>query len=195
MAHKQNKSEFIDIQALFRNYLRHWWWFAISVGICGICAYVYVKTHPKEYVVRANVLVSEDDTGSFTAMSGMSDLFGSSANVEDEVFIINSHSVLRDVSRKLGINKIHMVKTGFLSSKLAYPKFPVDVYAAPAITDTLMSSIEFKVDVAKNGTADIEAKVGRNTIAEMDDAKLPAMLETSYGRFVVNRLLQEGRRS
>ena len=186
MAHKQNKSEFIDIQALFRNYLRHWWWFAISVGICGICAYVYVKTHPKEYVVRANVLVSEDDTGSFTAMSGMSDLFGSSANVEDEVFIINSHSVLRDVSRKLGINKIHMVKTGFLSSKLAYPKFPVDVYAAPAITDTLMSSIEFKVDVAKNGTADIEAKVGRNTIAEMDDAKLPAMLETSYGRFVVN---------
>lgn len=183
---QKDKAEYFDIKALFLNYLSHWWWFAVSLIVCGVLAVVYVKTHKPEYVVRANVIVTEDNTGSFTAMSGMDDLFGSSANVEDEVFVISSHSVLRDVARDLGVYKTHIVKDGLLSRTLRYPDFPVDVYAPASLLDTLRTTLTFKVSVGKDGKADITAKESRTTIADIEDAALPATVKTSFGTFVVN---------
>lgn len=185
MAASKN-NDFVDIKSLFQDYLRHWWWFAISLFVCGICAYVWVKTHNPQYVVRANVIVSEDDeTGSFTAMSGISDLFGSTANVEDEVFVISSHSVLRDVARDLGVYKTHYVKTGMLSKKLFYPNFPIDVMAAPQILDTLMTTVDFETKVYADGTADIEAVEAGRTIGEAEGVKLPYAMHTKFGDFVI----------
>lgn len=188
MAASKNNNDFFDIKALFQNYLRHWWWFVISLAVCGVCAYVWVKTHNPEYVVRANVIVSdEDETGSFTAMSGLSDLFGSTANVEDEVFVISSHSVLRDVARDLGVYKTHYVKTGMLTKRLFYPNFPVDVMASPQVLDTLMTTIDFETKVYADGTADIKAEESNKTIGKAEGVKLPYAMQTKFGDFVISK--------
>lgn len=188
-SNNKNKTDFIDIKGLLANYWAHWWWFAISIAVCGILAVIFVKTNNPEYQVRANVVISQDDDGidAASSMGAIGNLFGASANVQDEIYVIASHSVLRDVARDLGINRTHIVKSGILHRFLAYPKIPVDVYPAPGIVDTLMTSIVFKTTVYPDGTADVVAKEGRNTIADVDDAKLPVMLNTSYGKFVINK--------
>lgn len=187
MANHDKKSDIIDLGAILKNYRKHWWWFLISVIVCGIGAYVYVKTHPREFAIRANVLVADDDTSSFTSMSGMGELFGSTAYVEDELFVINSHTLLRDVARNLGVNKTHLVRRGFLSKNLTYPNFPIDVYPAPGIEDTLTYTLTFDVDVDKKGIADIVVKDSHGKIAKVKDTKLPASVKTPYGLFVVDR--------
>jgi capsular exopolysaccharide synthesis family protein len=181
------KSEFIDVKGAIDNYIKHWWWFAISVVLCLAIGYAFVKIVNPQYLVRANIVVVDDDTSSLTSMSGLSDLFGSSADVEDEVFVVGSHSVLRDVSRDLGINKLHYVREGFMHYTLSYPDYPVDVYAAPGIADTLMTTIVFKTKVYADGTADVTAKAQRNKIADVERQKLPITLNTEYGRFVINK--------
>lgn len=182
---QKDKSQFFDVKSLFNDYRRHWWWFVISLFLCGAMAVVYVKTHNAQYAVCANVLVSDDNTGSFTAMSGMSDLFGSSANVEDEVYVISSHSVLRDVARNLGIYKTHYVKKGLLGGYLAYPDFPVDVTAESSLLDTLNTTMTFKVNVDKDGKADIKMYADGKKIGQEKNLRLPVSLNTKYGRYTV----------
>lgn len=179
------KPEILDLDAILATYRKHWWWFLVSVVICMACAYVYVKTHNTEYRVSASVVINGDDQDGMGGTGSLGSMFGQGANAEDEIFIINSHTVLRDAAKQLGLNRTHTVKSGLLTKYLAYPDFPVDVYPAPGIEDTLRTSLLFDI-TAKNGKADIEVKSKRSTLAEIDGAKLPATVRTPYGVFVVN---------
>lgn len=192
MANARSKAEFIDIKGLLRSYISKWYYFAISIFLCLVSGYLYTRMYNRDMAVRANILISQDDDGPFGASSaakgsangGMAALFGSSANVQDEVFVISSHSLYRDVVKSLGINKTHIVRSGFLKSYLAYPDFPVDVIA-PGIADTLRTAVVFKIKVGENGLADIKAKAKKETVADLEDVKLPVVVKTAYGDFTV----------
>lgn len=183
---KKNKKDFIDVKGLLTNYARHWWWFVISLAICGAAAYVYVKTNPRQSLVRSSILVAQDDATA-SMLSGLGGLMGADPYVQDEIFVITSHSALAEVSKNLGVNKRHIVRTGFLTKKFNYPSYPVDVYAAEELVDTLSTGIEFSINVNSDGTADIEAKAKKNIIADVSDVELPATLDTEYGQFIVDK--------
>lgn len=187
MSTKNNRSEFIDFKGLIEQYLKNWYWFVISVVICVAAAYVFVKTHPRENMVKASILVSQDE-GTVNMLSGLGGLLGADPYVQDEIFVITSHSILAQVSKELGINKMHYVKTGFLTKTLEYPEFPIDVKADSAIVDTLRASFEFKVKVLKGAKkADIKVLANQKTIAKLEEIDLPASIETDYGIFTVEK--------
>ena len=147
----QKKSEFIDVSAIVREYVSKWYWFAISVVVCVALGWLATKVIKPKYAVNANVLISQDEKGGMASLGSIGDLFGSKASVDDEIFVISSHSVYRDVVKDLATNKIHKVKMGFLNNVFAYPEFPVDVIAAPGIIDTLRTTIVFKVKIDEKG--------------------------------------------
>jgi len=190
MANARPKAEYLDIMGLLRSYVSKWYYFAISVFLCLVLGFLYTRIHNRDMAVRANILISQDDDGPFGAASskgknnGMGALFGSNANVQDEVFVISSHSLYRNVVKALGINKMHYVRTGFLKTALAYPDFPIDV-DAPGIADTLRTTLVFKVKVDKNGEADVIVKAKKETLAELENVKLPTVVKTDYGEFTV----------
>ena len=190
MANARRKAEYLDIMGLLRSYVSKWYYFAISVFLCLVLGFLYTRIHNRDMAVRANILISQDDDGPFGAASskgknnGMGALFGSNANVQDEVFVISSHSLYRNVVKALGINKMHYVRTGFLKTALAYPDFPIDV-DAPGIADTLRTTLVFKVKVDEKGAADITVKAKKETLAELEDVKLPTVVKTEYGEFTV----------
>lgn len=185
MAHN-NTSDFIDIKGLFKTYLSKWYYFLISIVACGLLAVVYVKVKKPVYNVRANVLISQEDPG-MGSFGGLSDLFGTNGYVEDEIFVVSSHSVYRDVARDLGIYKRHTVKTGFLSKMFKYKKYPVEIFAAPGIVDTLSTTIKFDATVNEKGLVDVEAVAKRNTIAEIENGEFPVTMDTEYGKFILNK--------
>lgn len=182
---KKTNPDFFDISSLFKTYMSKWYYFAISVVVCCGLGFVYTKMKQPVYEVRANVLIGNDDD-TMPGMGQLGSLFSSQGPVDDELFIISSHTVYRDVVKSLRINKHHTVKTGILSRKFAYPLFPIDVYMAPGVADTLSATIVFKAEIDKKGKASVEAKVRREVIGEVEDAPLPVTLETSYGRFVID---------
>ncbi|MDE5826851.1 MAG: hypothetical protein K2H57_04700 [Duncaniella sp.] len=181
---KNNVSDFIDFNALLKTYLSKWYLFVISVIVCVGIGYLYCRVHQRPIAVRANVLIQQDDSNPMAELGGMGSLLGAKGYVEDEVFVIGSHSLFKNVARELGINELHYVSDGFLKKHLAFPDFPIDV-VAPGIADTLMSTVTFKIKVNKEGLADIKAKVKSDVIAEVEDVKLPVTLNTAYGDFTV----------
>lgn len=187
MAKSNQNSEFIDIKGLLSTYAKKWHWFLISVIICGLAAVLFIKISKPKYEVHANVLISQEEGKGMSSFGGLGDIFGSSGYVEDEIFVINSHSILRDVARDLGTYRTHIVKTGIISKVFKYKKFPVEVYPAPGIVDTLLTTVSFAADVRADGIADITVKAAGKKIAEFEEQKLPATLKTKYGSFVVDR--------
>ncbi|MDE5750478.1 MAG: hypothetical protein K2H87_06895, partial [Duncaniella sp.] len=147
------------------------------------------RGYQRPVAVMANILISQDNDSPLSNAPGlgsMSALFGSNAYVDDEIFIISSHSLYREVAKDLQLNKTHIVKAGFMKSYLAYPDFPIDVTTAPGVADTLSVSLSFKVMVNEKGMADITVKRPKKpTYAKVDDVKLPYEVKTPYGNYTV----------
>lgn len=182
---KINPSDYIDIKSLLRTYISKWYYFVISVAVCCVLGFVYIKSHPRDMAVRANVLIQSEGSNPMSNFGSLVNVFGSNGYVDDEIFVISSHSLYRNVVKVLGINKTHIVKDGLLSSHLAYPDYPVDVMA-PGIADTLRSSLVFRIKVNDKGEADIKVKAKREKLADIDNVKLPAIVKTKYGDFTVS---------
>lgn len=191
MSNNKANTDSIDIHALLKSYVSKWPIFVASVLICLVLGYLYSRTNNRALAVRANILITQEDDGPFgissaTPTGGMGSLFGSSAYVQDEIFVISSHSLYRKVAQALDLNKTHIVRPGFLKTRLAYPDFPIDV-TAPGVADTLSTVLEFNVELNKSGKADILVKDGkRNKIARVEDVTLPYVVKTLYGDYTVS---------
>lgn len=184
MANKKKASDIIDFRSLFNSWLSHWYLFVISVVVCVGLGLLFCRWRMDEYGVRANVLIQKENTSPFGGGS-MDKLFGSSGQVDDEIFVISSHSIYRDVVRDLGLNKTHYVRLGFLKKELAYPEFPIDVYAPEGLCDTLRVGLAFRVKVDKKGLADVTIIAKGDKIDREKDVKLPHTFKTPYGDFTV----------
>ena len=187
MAQKQTSS-LIDFRGLFRQYLSKWYLFLISVLVCGSMAYVYTKVKPPKYSVRASILISDDKSNSLSeGLGGLSSLFGAKGSVDDEIYVVSSHSVFRQVAKDLGINVQHLVKTELLGSNLAYPTWPVDLVTPAEMADTLQGTVLFKAIVNKKGTADVEIIYEKKKIGYAKKAEFPISIKTKLGEFTLTK--------
>lgn len=184
---KRNHSDIINIRSALKLYWSKWYLFVISVGCCLVLGFLFCRMYKQKFGVRANVLIVQEESNPMMTIGGLGELFGSSGYVDDEIFVITSHSLYRDVVRDLGLNKTHYVRTGFLKSELTYPNYPIDVYAAAGIIDTLKSTLTFKVKVDKDGLADVKIKGKYGKIEDVKDIKLPHTFKTNFGEFTVDR--------
>ena len=182
---KKNSADYIDFKGIIKQYISKWYLFAASIVVCVALAWVFLQVRKPEYAVKANILISQQNSNPMANFGGLGSMFGSNGYVDDEIFVLSSHSLYKEVVRDLGINVSHVVKTGFLKNELAYPEFPVQVTAAPGIVDTLRRTVAFSIDVNEKGKADIKAKVKRSTVAKIKDATLPAVVKTPLGEFTV----------
>lgn len=176
-------SEFIDLEGLLKQYKSKWYLFAISILICGGIAFAYAQLRQREYAVKANILINPEKETPQTGLGSLGALFGSDGYVDDEIFIVSSHSLYREVARDLGINIGYIVVKDLVVDQIAYPEHPVEVIPQAGIMDTLQRGISFKLSVNKNGKTDIKAKMKRSTVATADGVTLPYTLETPLGKF------------
>lgn len=187
---EEQKSELIDVKGILKSYLRKWYWFVISVVCCLIIGFMFIKTMRPQYEVKANIILTENDALSSVmsagGLSGVSALLGGNASAEDEVEILTSHSVLKNVVRTLGLNIRHFNDGGLFMTTLIYPEFPIDVVPAPEIAmDTLRTSLTFFVNVEKSGNANIKVDAKNQTIYKVSNVNLPTVVELPYGNFTV----------
>ena len=187
---KDNRSsEFFDIRTLFQTYLSKWYLFVISVLICVVIAFLYTRISKPQFGVRANIMITTGNESPVAVFGALSNVLGGGGYVEDEIFVISSHSVYKDVAEKLGLNKTYFVKTGFLKKDFEYKDFPVELYTPNAISDTLSTTLEFKVVVSDKEKVDVTIKslANKSVIGEVENASFPIKIDTDYGQFMLNK--------
>ena len=189
---RETQSEIIDIPGLLHDYAKKWYLFVICIVVCVGLAYLYTKIHQPVYSVHANILISQDDekSGSSGLMANFGNLagvFGSKGQVDDEVFVVSSHSVLRQTAKDLNLNKTHVVKPNLLTKQFKYQDFPVDVYTAPGVADTMMSVLKFRIKVNKEGDIKVIVRQKGNKLATVESKTWPVSVDTPFGKFYVNK--------
>ncbi|TDX01780.1 GumC family protein [Dinghuibacter silviterrae] len=100
---RQDEDENVFVQILFK-YLPYWPLFVASIVVCGIVAKIYLRYATPIYEVKASFLVKDEKKGvDDQNLMEQLDLFGSKKFVENEIEVIQSRVLMREVVRNLSL--------------------------------------------------------------------------------------------
>ena len=183
----QQEEQVFDFGAFFDKYKRYWWLFLLSLIACLCLAYYYMRVTNRVYEVNAVVLVAQEDNSSSAGANLLKSmkLMNGGGKVEDEMIVFSSQELCTEVVKQLKLNRKYTEDKGFFKPKKDhYNSSPIEIIAPEEMFDTL-SNISFKIDVNKQGLANIKAESGDDKLANIKDCKLPATIKTSYGTFTI----------
>ncbi|QIU96294.1 GumC family protein [Bacteroides faecium] len=177
--------EQINIQEILFRYLIHWPWFVVSVIVCVAVAWGYLRLTTPIYNVSATVLIKDEKKGGGANMSselekmGMNGFVSSSGNIENEIEVLTSRTLAREVVSSLGLFVTYMDEDRFPKREL-YRTSPVLVSLTPQEADKLPQTMEVGMSLQPSGVMDVQIKVGEKEYRKSFE-KLPAVLPTDEG--------------
>lgn len=188
---EQSEEQF-NIQEILFRCLVHWPWFVFSVIVCIACAWGYLRLTTPVYNISATVLIKDDKKGSGASMSselermGLDGFVSSSNNVDNEIEVLRSKSLAREVVNHLGLFVTYKDEDEFPSREL-YRTSPVVVSLTPQEADKLPGRMEVAMTLQPTGVMDVQMKVGDKEYRK-EFEKLPAVFPTDEGTvaFFVN---------
>lgn len=164
----ENTSNFKEF---LQPYLKRWKWFLISLPLCFLLAFLYLKKSTPVYNVKTTVLIKDAKSGSSSIESGLLQSLGglggmNNNTVENEIEVLKSKKIMTSVVEKNGL-QTKIISKGALRSKELYkasspvlvnvvnekkgekfPKKPLDLNLQPQYV--IISSPELKNDIKAN---------------------------------------------
>lgn len=132
--------------------LVNWYWFIISVVVCMAIGYVIIRKSTPVYKKNAAILIKTDSQGRSmsTNMAMFEDLGinNGSSHLYDELAILRSPDLMRDVVRALNLNMSYVVDGRFRSQQLYGSDLPVQVLM-PNLDEE--DTATFDLTLEKNG--------------------------------------------
>lgn len=185
------RKDVIDFGSMLRNYLRHWWWFVISLALCVGAAVFYVKKKSPVYLMQGMIMVNQQEDGGMGQSGAMSALmnsmgFGSTtgANPENEQMKMISHTMLLKIVKALDLNTSYWQDNGFWKRRANYYKDePVKITIPEQIVDTLGTSTLFRMEGPAKGPWRLTVKQRKTDVLDTEVKQLPYDARTPVGTF------------
>lgn len=124
-----NKSEDVNLRQQLDQYIIQWKWFLLSVVICLIAVFLYLRYATPIYEATTSILVKDEKKGGMLSeLSAFSDLGlggGSVNNVDNEIEILRSRTIVESTVKRLNLN-INLIAEGNVVDR--------DIYADASIS-------------------------------------------------------------
>ena len=182
---QESKEENIDVKELLFKYLIHWPWFVGAVVACLIAAWVYLYISTPVYNISATVLIKDDKKGGSAGMLsgleslGLDGMISSSQNIDNEIEVLRSKTIVKEVVEDLGLYISYADKDEFPSRNL-YKTSPVQVSLTPQEADLLEKPMIVEMALQPQGSLDVNVKIGDDEYQKHFE-KLPAVFPTNKG--------------
>ena len=182
---QESKEENIDVKELLFKYLIHWPWFVGAVVACLIAAWVYLYVSTPVYNISATVLIKDDKKGGSAGMLsgleslGLDGMISSSQNIDNEIEVLRSKTIVKEVVEDLGLYISYADKDEFPSKNL-YKTSPVQVSLTPQEADLLEKPMIVEMALQPQGSLDVNVKIGDDEYQKHFE-KLPAVFPTDKG--------------
>ena len=182
---QESKEENIDVKELLFKYLIHWPWFVGAVVACLIAAWVYLHVSTPVYNISATVLIKDDKKGGSAGMLsgleslGLDGMISSSQNIDNEIEVLRSKTIVKEVVEDLGLYISYTDKDEF-PSKNMYKTSPVQVSLTPQEADLLEEPMMVEMALQPQGSMDVTVKIDDDEYQKHFE-KLPAVFPTDKG--------------
>lgn len=182
---QEENEEKIDLQEVLFKYLIHWPWFVGAVLVCLIGAWIYLRTATPVYNISATVLIKDDKKGGAAGMAselenlGLDGLVSSSQNIDNEIEVLRSKTIAKEVVIDLGLYISYQDDDEF-PSKNIYKTSPIQVSLTPQEADLLDKPMVVEMALHPQGSMDVNVTVGDDEYQKHFD-KLPAVFPTNKG--------------
>lgn len=181
-----------NLYELIFKYLAYWPWFVVSVIVCLVLAFVYLRYQAPVYNVTASVLIKEQDSrnrsmgaasGAMEALQSMGG-FSMSNNFDNEVEILKSRTLIKKVVTHLGLYIYTSEKRFFGYNTPLYKTSPLEIYMSPEEAEKLEAAINLQLIYTSDNRLKTKAKYTLNKEdleIERTFDKLPAVFPTPVG--------------
>ena len=172
-----------SIQEFIELVLRNWYWFIISVALCGAVALYYLASTPKTYVRTATVVVKDTRKGSGSEITAFNDVLGGIGrrSVDNEIHIFQSRRIMEQVVKRYNLDTRYSAKIGLRTVDM-YGRTPVLV---GFVDSKPANSVGFKYSI--NEAGDITLFEFHDKDGEIDysiTAKIGEVVATPFGNII-----------
>ncbi len=181
---EQEQTSSLNFETIYRNVLLNWYWYLLSIIIFLGCAFIYLRYKTPTFQATAKMLIKDDETQSSNygrrnfsnANATTLGLIASSNGIENEVEILQSHTLAEQVVRDMKLYVEYKHK-GRVKDQIVYKEQPVTVDVDSTHLDKLNSPISLVI----TRTGDAYHVTGSYMV--------PIDEQTSEGPFSIDRTL------
>lgn len=120
-------SDPVDIKRIILKYTRYWYLFLIGTTLSMGVAFLYLRYYAvAQYYVYSSLLIKDDKIGQGAAFSELS-TFKSVRNIDNEMMIIKSKSLMKRVVQELGLVTSYYVEGRIMDQELYGDALPIKV--------------------------------------------------------------------
>ena len=184
----EEKEDLISVMEIATLFIKHWKWILLGLLVALAVAFVYLRYTTPVYKVSSSVVLKEEGRRGPSTMPGTLEeiaMMGSVSNVENELYILNSRSMIRSVINRLDLHTSYIVE-GRIKSVDLYTQSPVIVDMAQSDLDRLKESINFEMQMESEERVHIRGMVAGNALDTIF-TQLPAVILTDVGAISFTR--------
>jgi len=126
---EEEEKDSLSLREQLDRYLVHWKWFLLAVILCLSIAYLYLRYTVPQYKSASTILVRDEKKGGLqselSAFADMGLMTGSKNNVDNEIEILKSRTLIEKTVRKLNF-QISYFSNGTIRSTEVYSERPFD---------------------------------------------------------------------
>src|SRR5690554_2723800 len=180
-----SNEETISIMEILLRFVRYWKWFVVGIAIALVIVFLYLRYTTPVYNVSSSIILKEARNQRFEPGLGGLDMMslsgmGAVTNLENEIFVLQSRSMIRNVINRLNLHTSYIVE-GRIKSTDLYKQSPVIVSMVQSKLDSLTQNIEFAMKMDHDaGTVSVSGIFDEMEVDTVFNV-LPAQIHTPYG--------------
>ena len=164
LQHNHN-DESLDIREQFDKYFKYWPWFIVSIIFCTVFSLLYLRYTVPQYQASATILVKDEKKGGLESeLSAFADLGmmkGMKSNVDNEIEIIKSRSIIKSAVKKLNYNVTYHAEGTVKRIELYGDRLPIDVSFFESNDTFFTKPQSYKVNSKTENTFELTTSDGK----------------------------------
>jgi tyrosine-protein kinase Etk/Wzc len=191
----ENHNEDFNLRDTVELYLHQWQWFVLSVCLCLLIAYTYLRYATPQYQASTTILVKDDRKGGMLSeLSAFADLGiaggGVKSNLDNEIEILKSRTLVEKTIKELGLN-ITLISIGNVKRSEVYSNDNLNVNFVTKKGAFYKEQMEFELkDITQNSfklTSILNLNNKSPLLSNKKEWKFGEIISTVNGDFVINK--------
>lgn len=182
-----------DFKVIIDKYAIHWKWFVLAVSLSLLAAFLYLRYTTPQYLAETTILVKDEQKGGMLSeLSAFADMGiggGMKSNLDNEVEILKSRTLVENVVKKLNLT-VSIVEKGNVVDREIYAQAPIELVFLDAQSKLYDNSLNlhFTATTADSFTLkEIVEDDSKKVLLDGAVFKYEQLISTAYGKFLIRK--------